>query len=426
MPLSIPIEIPRHHGRKRAKNPLLERIAIIGLGYVGLPLATAFGKRFPTVGFDISVERVRQLERGMDATRELNFEEICAATHLKITTDQTDLAGCDWYIVTVPTPVDSTNNPDLSALGQACEMIGPHLSHDAVVVFESTVYPGCTRDFCVPLLEQASGLIHNEDFFTGYSPERINPGDRERTLSNILKVTSGSTPETAQRVDDLYREIINAGTFRASSIEVAEAAKVIENTQRDLNIALINELSILFDRLGLDTRDVLNTAGTKWNFLPFEPGLVGGHCIGVDPYYLTHCAQQVGYHPEVILAGRRINDGMAYHVANRILKLMIDKKIALAGARVLICGLTFKEDCADLRNSKVFDLVKRLREFSLKVDVWDPVAESAAEIKMDAKNDLCTCLLTDDLHNFGVVFFADNNCVSQVDKQAVFHNPRYR
>jgi UDP-N-acetyl-D-galactosamine dehydrogenase len=348
------------------------RLAVVGLGYVGLPLAVEFGKHFDTTGFDVKAGRVADLERGRDATLEVTRAELKAATRLRFTTERAELRRCNVFIVTVPTPIDGYKRPDLTPLVRASETVGSVMRAGAVVVFESTVYPGCTEEVCVPILEQASGLRFNRDFFAGYSPERINPGDKEHRLPTIRKVTSGSTPEAAGFVDALYRAIITAGTHRASSIRVAEAAKVIENTQRDVNIALINELALIFNRLGIDTQEVLEAAGSKWNFLPFRPGLVGGHCIGVDPYYLTHKAQEIGYHPEMILAGRRINDNMGTYVATEILKLMTEKKIHAKGARVLVMGLTFKENCPDLRNSKVVDVVRELEKFGARVDVHDP------------------------------------------------------
>jgi UDP-N-acetyl-D-galactosamine dehydrogenase len=353
------------------------RIGVIGLGYVGLPLAVEFGKHFPTVGFDIKKDRVAELERGTDSTLETTSEELRAATHLTYSTDREALAACNTFIVTVPTPVGKNNRPVLLPLKGASETVGSVLKKGDVVVYESTVYPGCTEEYCVPILEQQSGLKFNKDFFCGYSPERINPGDKQHRLPTIKKITSGSTPEIAEYVDALYRTIITAGTHKASSLKVAEAAKVIENTQRDINIALINELSMIFLRLGIDTEEVLKAAGTKWNFLPFRPGLVGGHCIGVDPYYLTHKAEEVGYRPEIILAGRRLNDSMAEHVAMRVVKLMITRNIQPSGARVLVLGLTFKENCPDVRNTKVADVVRELKSFGCKVDVHDPWASAA-------------------------------------------------
>lgn len=349
-----------------------QKIAIIGLGYVGLPLAVEFGKFRPVIGFDIDVLRVKDLGLGKDTTLELSSEELKQAKELSFSANLEDLRTCAIFIVTVPTPVDSANRPDLMPLVKASQMVGEYMPADSLVIYESTVYPGATEEICVPALQRASGKIYNKDFFCGYSPERINPGDKEHRLPNIKKITSGSTPDVAQMVDELYAQIIVAGTHKASSIAVAEAAKVIENTQRDLNIALMNELSLIFHKIGLDTTEVLEAAGTKWNFLPFRPGLVGGHCIGVDPYYLTHKAQEVGYHPEVILAGRRINDGMASNVADRVIKLMLGKCIPVLGSRVLVLGLAFKENCPDLRNTKIADLVACLKAYNAQVDVYDP------------------------------------------------------
>src|SRR5690606_8757982 len=348
------------------------RIAIIGLGYVGLPLAVEFGKKYETIGYDIRAERVAELREGRDSTRECSPEELAEPKHLTYTTALQDIKDCNVYIVTVPTPIDSAKRPDLGPLTRASEAVGSVLKRGDVVVYESTVYPGCTEEDCVPILERVSGLKFNEDFFCGYSPERINPGDKAHRLPSIKKVTSGSTPEVADFVDALYGRIITAGTHKAPSIKVAEAANVIENTQRDLNIALVNDLAILFNKLGIDTLDVLEAAGTKWNFLPFRPGLVGGHCIGVDPYYLTHKAQQVGHHPQVILAGRRTNDGMGQYVAEQVIKLMVRKGINPVASRVLILGLSFKENCPDIRNSRVVDIVDALREYKISVDVHDP------------------------------------------------------
>jgi UDP-N-acetyl-D-galactosamine dehydrogenase len=358
------------------------KLSIIGLGYVGLPLAVQFGRKRTVVGFDISHRRIDQLKVGNDLTLETTKEELAAATCLSYTTQVEDLRTCNCYIVTVPTPIDEHKCPDLGPLIKASETVGKVLKKGDIVIYESTVYPGCTEEDCVPLLERRSGLKFNQDFFCGYSPERINPGDKEHRITNIKKVTSGSTPEIADLVDALYNEIITAGTHKVSSIRVAEAAKVIENTQRDLNIALMNELSLIFNKLGIDTMEVLQAAGTKWNFLPFRPGLVGGHCIGVDPYYLTHKAQEVGYHPEVILAGRRINDSIAIHVADETVKLMLRKNLPVLGSKVLVLGLTFKENCPDLRNTKVVDIVKALRGYNIQVDVYDPwvdVAEAQQE-----------------------------------------------
>lgn len=361
-------------------------IAIIGLGYVGLPLAVEFGKQRATLGFDINPSRISELQGGQDHTLECSPDELAAARHLRFSATAEDLRSCTVFIVTVPTPVDNANRPDMTPLVRASETVGKVLKRGDVVIYESTVYPGATEEVCVPVLEQHSGLRFNTDFFCGYSPERINPGDKEHRLPLIKKVTSGSTPEVATAVDALYAQIITAGTHKASSIRVAEAAKVIENTQRDLNIALMNELSLIFHKLGIDTHEVLQAAGTKWNFLPFRPGLVGGHCIGVDPYYLTHKAQQVGYHPEVILAGRRINDGMGAHVADETIKLMLRKGIPVLGARVLVLGLTFKENCPDVRNTKVVDIIDTLRNYHVQVDVYDPwidVSEAQHEYGLD-------------------------------------------
>ena len=351
------------------------RIAVIGLGYVGLPLALEFGRRFPTVGFDIAEWRVAELSAGRDSTLEASAEELAAAERLSYTSDPAALSECNVYIITVPTPVDKNRRPDLSPLIKASQTVGGVLGEGDVVIYESTVYPGATEEECVPVLERESGLTFNEDFYVGYSPERINPGDKEHRLTNIIKVTSGSTPEAARFVDDLYRTVVEVGTHLASSIRVAEAAKVIENTQRDVNIALANELALLFGRLGIDTLEVLEAAGTKWNFLPFRPGLVGGHCIGVDPYYLTHKAQEVGYHPEIILAGRRINDGMGGYVAGEVVKLMTRRRICVANSKVLLLGFTFKENCPDLRNTRVIDMVEELRGYGAGVEVWDPWVE---------------------------------------------------
>ena len=348
------------------------RIGLIGLGYVGLPLAVEFGKHFATVGFDVKPDRIAELEAGRDSTLEVSRRELAAAEHLSFTSDPADLRRCRVFIVTVPTPIDIYKRPDLRPLIAASITVGKVLKKGAVVVYESTVYPGCTEEVCVPILERESGLRFNDGFFVGYSPERINPGDKEHRLTTIKKVTSGSTVEAAEFIDSLYGAIITAGTHRASSIKVAEAAKVIENTQRDVNIALINELALIFARLGIDTEEVLQAAGSKWNFLPFRPGLVGGHCIGVDPYYLTHKAQELGYHPEMILAGRRLNDNMPIYVVADIVKLMNRKRIHTNGARALVLGITFKENCPDVRNSKAVDVVRELRKYGAQVDVHDP------------------------------------------------------
>jgi UDP-N-acetyl-D-galactosamine dehydrogenase len=349
-----------------------QKIALIGLGYVGLPLAVEFGKVRPALGYDINEARIAELCSGKDSTLEVTPHDLAAATQLEYTSDQRKLEECNVFIVTVPTPIDTTNRPDLTPIIKASETVGKAMKAGAIVIYESTVYPGCTEEVCVPILERESGLKFNVDFFCGYSPERINPGDKEHRLPTIKKVTSGSTSAVAEEVDRLYKQIITAGTYKVSSIKVAEAAKVIENTQRDLNIALMNELSLIFHKLDIDTLEVLQAAGTKWNFLPFRPGLVGGHCIGVDPYYLTHKAQEVGYHPEVILAGRRINDSMASHVADETVKLMLRKGLPVLGSKVLVLGLTFKENCPDVRNTKVVDLVKALRSYNVQVDVYDP------------------------------------------------------
>ena len=356
------------------------KLAIIGLGYVGLPLAVEFGKQRSVVGFDINQPRIQALKAGHDSTLEVSDEELKQASYLSYSCDLAELAACNTFVVTVPTPIDEYNQPDLTPLIKASESIGKVLKKGDLVIYESTVYPGATEEDCVPVLEKVSGLTFNLDFYAGYSPERINPGDKEHRVTTIKKVTSGSTPEIADLVDALYNQIIVAGTHKASSIKVAEAAKVIENTQRDLNIALINELAIIFNKMGIDTEAVLKAAGTKWNFLPFRPGLVGGHCIGVDPYYLTHKAQSIGYHPEIILAGRRLNDGMGAYVVSQLVKAMLKERIHVDGARVLIMGLTFKENCPDLRNTRIVDIVKELSEYNIEVDVYDPwVNASEAE-----------------------------------------------
>ena len=358
------------------------KLAIIGLGYVGLPLAVEFAKKRSVVGFDINQARIDALKTGHDATLEVSDEELREATGLSYTASLQDLAACNTYIVTVPTPIDEHKQPDLTPLVKASETIGKVLKKGDIVIYESTVYPGATEEDCVPVLEKVSGLKFNVDFYAGYSPERINPGDKEHRVSTIKKVTSGSTPEVAELVDQLYRQIIVVGTHKAESIKVAEAAKVIENTQRDVNIALINELAIIFNKMGIDTEAVLQAAGSKWNFLPFRPGLVGGHCIGVDPYYLTHKAQSIGYHPEIILAGRRLNDGMGAYVVSQLVKAMLKRRITVEGARVLVMGLTFKENCPDLRNTRIVDIVKELGEYNIQADVYDPwvdVAEAQHE-----------------------------------------------
>ncbi|MGV2873381.1 Vi polysaccharide biosynthesis UDP-N-acetylglucosamine C-6 dehydrogenase TviB [Colwellia sp. E150_009] len=348
------------------------KIAVIGLGYVGLPLAVEFGKKYPTVGFDINSQRVKELKQGHDFTLEVSKDELADSAFISYASDIEALKTSNVYIVTVPTPIDEHKQPDLTPLVKASQMLANVINKGDIVIYESTVYPGATEDVCIPQIEKNSNLVFNKDFFAGYSPERINPGDKEHRVTNILKVTSGSTPEIADFIDRLYGSIITAGTYKASSIQVAEAAKVIENTQRDLNIALINELAVIFNKLNIDTEEVLKAAGTKWNFLPFRPGLVGGHCIGVDPYYLTHKAQSIGYNPEVILAGRRINDGMGAYVVSQLVKTMIKRNIAVNGANVLVMGLTFKENCPDVRNTKIVDIIAELAEFNTNVDVYDP------------------------------------------------------
>ncbi len=362
------------------------KVAIIGLGYVGLPLAVEFGKKYQTLGFDINQSRINELQSGTDSTLEVSDEELATTQYLSYSCNSEELKHSNVYIVTVPTPIDDHKQPDLTPLIKASEMLGKVISKGDIIVYESTVYPGATEEVCIPVVEKFSGLVFNQDFFAGYSPERINPGDKEHRVTNILKVTSGSTPEIAEIVDQLYRSIIIAGTYKASSIKVAEAAKVIENTQRDVNIALINELSIIFNKLDIDTLEVLEAAGTKWNFLPFRPGLVGGHCIGVDPYYLTHKAQSVGYHPEMILAGRRLNDGMGAYVISQLVKHMLHKRIQVEGANVLVMGLTFKENCPDLRNTKVVDIVSELKEYNINVDITDPwCSDDEAQHEYDLK-----------------------------------------
>lgn len=357
------------------------KIAVIGLGYVGLPLAVEFGKNRPTVGYDINAARIADLNAGHDTTLETEASDLSAANHLKFSKTLDDLRDCNVYIVTVPTPVDAHKRPDLTALLKASETVGRVISRGDVVIYESTVYPGATEEDCIPVIEKASGLSFNQDFYAGYSPERINPGDKEHRLPDIKKITSGSTPEAAEFVDKLYKSVIKAGTHLTPSIRVAEAAKVIENTQRDVNIALINELALIFNKLGIDTMDVLEAAQTKWNFLPFRPGLVGGHCIGVDPYYLTHKAQEAGYTPEVVLAGRRINDGMGAYVVSRVLREMIDREIPIKGSRVLIMGATFKENCPDTRNSRVVDIINECCDYGMQVDVHDPWVEATPDVE---------------------------------------------
>jgi UDP-N-acetyl-D-galactosamine dehydrogenase len=364
--------------------PTLEnlKVAIIGLGYVGLPLAVEFGKKYPTLGFDINQKRVEELIQGHDFTLEVSSDELADSPYISYSNDVEALKASNIYIVTVPTPIDQHKQPDLTPLIKASQMLAKVISKGDIVVYESTVYPGATEEVCIPEVEKNSGLVFNKDFFAGYSPERINPGDKEHRVTNILKVTSGSTPEIAELVDNIYGSIITAGTYKASSIQVAEAAKVIENTQRDLNIALINELAVIFNKLNIDTEEVLKAAGTKWNFLPFRPGLVGGHCIGVDPYYLTHKAQAIGYNPEVILAGRRINDSMGEYVVSQLVKTMLKAKLPVNGANVLVMGLTFKEDCPDVRNTRIVDILAELAEFDINVDVFDPWVNPA-----DAKHE---------------------------------------
>jgi UDP-N-acetyl-D-galactosamine dehydrogenase len=366
-------------------------IAVIGLGYVGFPLAVEFGKLYPTLGFDIDQGRIAELQRGFDRTQEVSVAQLAASVSLRFSSQTDDLKGCNTFIVTVPTPIDHFKKPDLSPLLKASEMIGRVLKKGDVVIYESTVYPGCTEEDCVPVLEKYSGLVFNQEFFCGYSPERINPGDKVNTLTKIKKVTSGSTPEVAEQVDALYRSIIQAGTHKASSIKVAEASKAIENAQRDVNISFVNELALIFDRMGIDTTEVLEAAGTKWNFLNFKPGLVGGHCIGVDPYYLLHKSESLGYYPQVILSGRRVNDNMGIFVANKLVKLMIQKGKKIGGARTLMLGITFKENCPDIRNSRVVDIYKELIDFGMEVDVYDPWA-NAEEVQKEHGISLLTTL----------------------------------
>jgi UDP-N-acetyl-D-galactosamine dehydrogenase len=379
-----------------------KKIAIIGLGYVGLPLAVEFGKNYPVIGFDINQKRISELSSGEDKTLEVMPAELALAKNLKFSADPASLKECNIFIVTVPTPIDKANRPDLTPLIKASETVGRVIGNGAIVIYESTVYPGCTEEVCVPVLEKFSGLTFNKDFYCGYSPERINPGDKVNTLTKIKKITSGSTPEVAELVDGLYRSIITAGTHKASSIKVAEAAKVIENTQRDLNIALINELSVLFDRLNIDTLEVLEAAGSKWNFLPFRPGMVGGHCIGVDPYYLTHKAEELGYHPQVILAGRRINDNMARYAARSVIKRMLQNGIDVARSTVGVMGVTFKDNCPDIRNSKVADLVREFQTWNVKVLVVDPWAD-AQEVR----------------HEYGIELVTLEECAGRLDSLVV-------
>lgn len=355
----------------------MEKIGIIGLGYVGLPLAVEFGKVLDVVGFDINKERIEELKKGYDRTKEVEEADLKASKKLSYSSDLNDLKSVSYFIVTVPTPVDEYKKPDLTPLISASKTVGSVLKKGDIVIYESTVYPGCTEEDCVPVLEKTSGLKFNVDFFCGYSPERINPGDKLHRVTTIKKVTSGSTPEVAEKVDNLYKRIITAGTHKAASIKVAEAAKVIENAQRDINIAFVNELALIFDRMGIDTQQVLEAAGTKWNFLPFKPGLVGGHCIGVDPYYLTHKAESVGYRAEVIIAGRRINDNMGSHIASRVIKLMAQHEQPIHGGKILVLGITFKENCPDIRNSKVVDVIQELKSYGTNVDIYDPQADAA-------------------------------------------------
>jgi len=378
-----------------------KKIAVIGLGYVGLPLAVEFGKKYHTVGFDINQARISELKSGTDSTLEVSSDELVASKQLTFSHQIDDLKQANIYIVTVPTPIDEHKQPDLTPLIKASEMLGKVINKGDIIIYESTVYPGATEEACIPVVEKVSGLTFNQDFFAGYSPERINPGDKTHRVTNILKVTSGSTPETAEIVDQLYKSIIIAGTHKASSIKVAEAAKVIENTQRDVNIALINELSIIFNKLGIDTLEVLEAAGTKWNFLPFRPGLVGGHCIGVDPYYLTHKAQSVGYHPEMILAGRRLNDGMGAYVVAQLIKNMLKKRIQVEGANVLIMGLTFKENCPDLRNTKIVDIVNELKEYNINADITDPWCASE-----EAEQEYGLRLITPEQNKYDAIILA--------------------
>ena len=369
------------------------KIGVIGLGYVGLPLAVEFGKKIDTIGFDIHLGRIKELENGHDRTLEVDDDELKTAVNLSYTTNINDIKDCNYYIVTVPTPIDKNKRPDLSPLIKASETVGKVLSEGDIVIYESTVYPGATEEECVPVLEKHSGLVYNKDFYCGYSPERINPGDKVHTFTTIKKVTAGSTPEVGKKVDELYKSVVTGGTHLASSIRVAEAAKVIENSQRDINIAFVNELAVIFNKMGIDTLEVLEAAGTKWNFLPFRPGLVGGHCIGVDPYYLTHKAQEIGYNPEIILAGRRLNDNMGAYVSGQVVKLMIKKGQRIAGSKALVLGITFKENCPDIRNSRVIDIIQELEEFGVEVSTYDSWAEPK-EVKAEYGIDL---LSSDDL-----------------------------
>ena len=392
------------------------KIAVIGLGYVGLPLAVEFGKHRPVIGFDINTKRVQELRDGFDGTLEVNSEELKSASSLKFTTELNDITDYNFYIVTVPTPIDENNAPDLTPLESASEAVGKVIKVGDIVVYESTVYPGATEEVCIPIIEKISGLTFNQDFYVGYSPERINPGDKVNTLTKITKITSGSTPEAADLIDSLYASIITAGTYRATSIKVAEAAKVIENTQRDLNIAIVNEFAKIFNIIGIDTQAVLDAAGSKWNFLKFKPGLVGGHCISVDPYYLTHKAQEVGYRPEVILAGRRINDGMGQYVATQMVKKLASKKIHIDEAKVLVLGFTFKGDCPDTRNTKVIDIIKELKSFNINVDVYDDWADKQ-EVSEHYGIELIDDLQKD--HYDGVVVAVDHSKYKQMGVEAI-------
>lgn len=382
------------------------KISIIGLGYVGLPLAVEFGKKYQTIGFDINQTRIDELRSGHDRTRETTKEELSLATYLQFSTNISDIGGSNVYIITVPTPIDDFKKPDIRPLLSASRTVGQVLKKGDIVIYESTVYPGCTEEDCVPVLEKGSGLKFNEGFFCGYSPERINPGDKERTLTKILKITSGSTLKAADFVDALYRSIIEAGTHKAPSLKVAEAAKLIENCQRDVNISFVNELALIFDRMGIDTTEVLEAAGTKWNFLKFKPGLVGGHCIGVDPYYMIHKAESLGYYPAVIGAGRRINDNMGIFVANKVIKLMIQKSIQIKGAKALILGITFKENCPDIRNTRVVDIYNELKEYGLEVDVYDPWADID-----EVKNEYGILLTEQPLSNYDLMILAVNHTI---------------
>ncbi|GAB6074829.1 Vi polysaccharide biosynthesis UDP-N-acetylglucosamine C-6 dehydrogenase TviB [Nautilia lithotrophica] len=396
----------------------MKTISIIGLGYVGLPLAVAFSEKYKVIGYDIAEWRIEELNKGYDRTLEVSEKELKEALNrgIKFTNKLEEIKDANIYIITVPTPIDSHKNPDLTPLQKASETIGKVLKKGDIVIYESTVYPGCTEEVCVPILEQTSGLKYNEDFFVGYSPERINPGDKEHTVKKILKVTSGSTPEIAKEIDELYASIIEAGTHLAPSIKVAEAAKVIENTQRDINIAFVNELALIFDKLNIDTKDVLEAAGTKWNFLKFTPGLVGGHCIGVDPYYLTYKAKEIGYHPEIILAGRRLNDNMGIFVANKVIKLMIQKGHTIKGSKVLVLGITFKENCPDIRNSRVIDVIRELEEFGVNVDVYDPWADKE-EVKLEYNIDLLSTINYQQLSNYdGIVLAVAHQEFKEIEK----------